>query len=97
MPGTIFWKQYYTILSTAFNVFAKTSVKLQKIPFEISTLGDPFYSELNMKNLMESIKQLVIMGCSFKASGNRAFTLRVSGQARVGGAVRANSKSMSTS
>ena len=45
-------------MSTAFNVFAKTSVRLQKIPFEISTQSDPFYSEPNMKILMESIKQL---------------------------------------
>jgi DNA-damage-inducible protein J len=58
-------------MSTAFNVFAKTSVKLQKIPFEItaepqpspSQAGkgsplDPFYSESNMNVLAESIKQL---------------------------------------
>jgi len=45
-------------MSTAFNVFAKTSVRLQKIPFEISAASDPFYSESNMSVLMESIKQL---------------------------------------
>jgi len=56
-------------MSTAFNVFAKTSVRLQKIPFEITTESqpnpqgedsplDPFYSESNMKVLRESIKQL---------------------------------------
>ena len=45
-------------MSTAFNVFAKTSVRLQKIPFEITAITDPFYSESNMKVLMESIKQL---------------------------------------
>ena len=45
-------------MSTAFNVFAKTSVRLQKIPFEISAETDPFYSESNMKVLMQSIKQL---------------------------------------
>jgi DNA-damage-inducible protein J len=43
-------------MSTAFNVFARTSVKLQKIPFEIT--AEPFYSESNMKILMKSIKQL---------------------------------------
>jgi DNA-damage-inducible protein J len=43
-------------MSTAFNVFAKTSVRLQKIPFEIT--AEPFYSEFNMNVLMESIKQL---------------------------------------
>ena len=45
-------------MSTAFNVFAKTSVRLQKIPFDITTVTDPFYNEANMKILMKSIKQL---------------------------------------
>jgi DNA-damage-inducible protein J len=45
-------------MSTAFNVFARTSVRLQKIPFEITAVNDPFYSESNMKILAESIKQL---------------------------------------
>ena len=45
-------------MSTAFNVFAKTAVRLQKIPFEITAATDPFYSESNMNVLMESIKQL---------------------------------------
>jgi len=43
-------------MSTAFNVFAKTSVRLQKIPFEITS--DSFYSEANMNVLKKSIKQL---------------------------------------
>ena len=45
-------------MSTAFNVFAKTSVRLQKIPFEITAVPDSFYSESNMNALLESIKQL---------------------------------------
>jgi DNA-damage-inducible protein J len=45
-------------MSTAFNVFAKTSVRLQKIPFEISAETDPFYSESNMNVLMQSIRKL---------------------------------------
>ena len=45
-------------MSTAFNVFAKTSVRLQKIPFEITATADPFYSESNMNALTESVKQL---------------------------------------
>lgn len=54
-------------MSTAFNVFAKTSVRLQKIPFEITAEpnqkgeGSPpasFYSESNMKVLAKSIKQI---------------------------------------
>jgi DNA-damage-inducible protein J len=43
-------------MSTAFNVFAKTSVRLQKIPFEIT--ANSFYSESNMNVLTKSIKQL---------------------------------------
>jgi DNA-damage-inducible protein J len=43
-------------MSTAFNVFARTSVRLQKIPFEI--IADSFYSESNMNALAKSIKQL---------------------------------------
>jgi DNA-damage-inducible protein J len=43
-------------MSTAFNVFARTSVNLQKIPFEITAA--PFYSESNVNALMKSIKQL---------------------------------------
>jgi len=45
-------------MSTAFNVFARTSVRLQKIPFEITAVTDPFYSEPNMNVLLKSIKQL---------------------------------------
>ena len=45
-------------MSAAFNVFAKTSVRLQKIPFEISAETDPFYSETNMNILAQSIRQL---------------------------------------
>ena len=45
-------------MSAAFNVFAKTAVRQQKIPFEITTETDPFYSESNMNGLMESINQL---------------------------------------
>jgi len=44
-------------MSTAFNVFAKTAVRQQKIPFDIAAV-DPFYSEKNMNALMESIRQL---------------------------------------
>ena len=36
-------------MTTAFCVFAKTAVRKQKIPFEIST--DPFYSASNISTL----------------------------------------------
>jgi DNA-damage-inducible protein J len=45
-------------MTAAFNVYAKTAVRLQKIPFEITAETDPFYSESNMKILADSIKQL---------------------------------------
>ncbi len=43
-------------MSTAINVFAKQSVREQRIPFEIKT--DPFYSEENMRTIDASIAQL---------------------------------------
>ncbi len=36
-------------MTTAFSIFAKTVVKEQRIPFEIS--AEPFYSSANMKHL----------------------------------------------
>ncbi len=42
-------------MTTAFCIFAKTVVKQQKIPFEIS--NDPFYSAENMQRLRTAIAQ----------------------------------------
>ena len=36
-------------MSTAFNIFARTVVRQRKIPFEISTEKDPFYSAENIE------------------------------------------------
>ena len=44
-------------MTTAFNVFAKTAVRQQKIPFEISADADPFYSEANQEQLRKDIAQ----------------------------------------
>lgn len=41
-------------MTTAFCIFAKKTVKEQKIPFEIS--NDPFYSKNNMNYLEKIIK-----------------------------------------
>ena len=41
-------------MTAAFSVFAKMSVRQQKIPFELST-ADPFYSPANMERLARSI------------------------------------------
>ena len=43
-------------MSTAINIFAKTMVRQQKIPFEISL--DPFYYERNMSHLRRGIEAL---------------------------------------
>lgn len=45
-------------MTTAFNIFAKTAVRERRIPFEITTEGDPFYSPENMERLRASIAQL---------------------------------------
>jgi DNA-damage-inducible protein J len=41
--------------SNAFNMFARTVVREQRIPFEITV--DPFYSETNIQALKRSAKQ----------------------------------------
>lgn len=41
-------------MTTAFNIFLKTTIRQRGIPFELSL--DPFYSEKNMKTLIESIR-----------------------------------------
>ena len=40
-------------MSTAFNIFAKTVVRQNKIPFELSV--DPFYNEFNQTRLRGAI------------------------------------------
>lgn len=49
-------------MTTAICVFAKTVVRQQRIPFEISAENDPFYSYTNMERLKESITQMEITG-----------------------------------
>lgn len=43
-------------MTTAFCVFAKATVRQQKIPFEIS--ADPFYSDENMARLKKAVDDL---------------------------------------
>jgi DNA-damage-inducible protein J len=38
--------------TTAFNMFARAVVREQRLPFEVSTKGDPFYGESNMAHLL---------------------------------------------
>ena len=40
-------------MSTAFNIFAKTVVRQNKIPFELSV--DPFYNDVNQARLRTAI------------------------------------------
>ena len=44
-------------MSTAFNIFIRQSIRQGGIPFEITTQVDSFYSESNMRTLIESIKE----------------------------------------
>ncbi len=44
-------------LSTFFNIYAKKVLQQNKIPFEITAQGDPFFSESNIKALDESEEQ----------------------------------------
>ena len=49
-------KELGITMSTAINIFARKMIREKRIPFEVSI--DPFYSEKNIKELKESIKQL---------------------------------------
>ena len=49
-------------MSTAFCVFAKTAVREQRIPFEISAEKDPFYSAANLARLRKSIAETEATG-----------------------------------
>ena len=42
-------------MSAAINIYLKTVVRENRIPFELS--ADPFYSDENMSRLRESIRQ----------------------------------------
>ena len=44
-------------MSSAFNIFVRQSVRQGKIPFELSIVTDPFYSQANMAVLRQSIQE----------------------------------------
>ena len=44
-------------MTTAITAFAKTVVRQERIPFEMSVKKDSFYSQANMAALRESIEQ----------------------------------------
>lgn len=43
--------------TTAINIFISQAVREGGIPFVVTTKVDPFYSEANMKMLLESIRE----------------------------------------
>ncbi|MBR2289212.1 MAG: type II toxin-antitoxin system RelB/DinJ family antitoxin [Clostridia bacterium] len=43
-------------MSTAINLFIRTTLREKRIPFELTT--DPFYSEKNIRRLKKSIAQI---------------------------------------
>ena len=49
-------------MTTAICIFAKTVVRERRIPFEISSESDPFYSAANMARLRKSIAQMESTG-----------------------------------
>ncbi|OON99945.1 MAG: damage-inducible protein J [Epulopiscium sp. Nele67-Bin004] len=44
--------------SVAINMFAKTVVREQRIPFEISLANDPFYSAENQDRLLKAAQRI---------------------------------------
>lgn len=44
--------------STAINLFIKAVLREKRIPFEISSAPDPFYSEANQAYILKSVKEL---------------------------------------
>ena len=44
--------------STAINLFVKTVLRENRIPFEITQATDPFFSETNMAYVKKSIQEL---------------------------------------
>ena len=44
--------------STAINLFVKTVLRQNRIPFEITQNSDPFYSFQNQAYVMKSVKEL---------------------------------------
>lgn len=58
-------------MSTAFNIFARTVVRQRKIPFEISTEKDPFYSAENIERLKKSIEQMEKTGGTIHEVNNK--------------------------
>ncbi len=44
--------------STAINLFIKTVLRENRIPFEITSTPDPFYNNANQEYILKSVKEL---------------------------------------
>ena len=44
--------------TTAFNMFARAVLREKRLPFEITTVSDPFYSESNLAHLRRGVAAL---------------------------------------
>ena len=44
--------------STAINMFVKAVLRENRIPFEITQISDPFFSESNMAHVRKSVQEL---------------------------------------
>jgi len=48
--------------SVAVNMFVRATLRENRLPFEVSSVSDPFYSEVNMNRLRKSIAQMDATG-----------------------------------
>ena len=44
--------------TTAFNMFARAVLREKRLPFEVTTMSDPFYNESNLAHLRRGIAAL---------------------------------------
>jgi DNA-damage-inducible protein J len=44
--------------TTAFNLFARTVLREKRLPFDITTISDPFYSPSNLAHLRRGVSAL---------------------------------------
>ena len=44
--------------TTAFNMFARAVLRERRLPFDVTTMSDPFYSESNLAHLRRGIAAL---------------------------------------
>ena len=54
----MFCKNVGLIASTAINLFVKAVLRENRIPFEITQIPDPFFSEKNQAYILKSVQEL---------------------------------------